>query len=118
MNDQLRDSYGPYKSITGHEGSGKCWWCGALFPDTRARRYCSVTCRRRYQDTYYWSWASAAAMRRARYRCKECGLKGKRRLDVHHIVPLNGADRMANPLNHRDNLVVLCKRCHLKRHAG
>jgi 5-methylcytosine-specific restriction endonuclease McrA len=112
----LIDSYGAYKIITGNEGSGRCWWCGGAFPDKRKRRYCSAVCRRKYEESFYWSWASVAAIRRARYRCKECGIKGKRRLHVHHIIPLNGTDRIVNALNRRENLVVLCRKCHQRKH--
>ena len=110
-----RDTFGEYRILTGHEGTGKCWWCGAAFPDKR-RRYCSVSCRREYEENFYWLWASTSAVRRARYRCRECGIRGKRRLEVHHIVPLNGSDRIINVLNRRENLVVLCKACHRKKH--
>ena len=37
---------------------------------------------------------------------------------MHHIVPLKGSDRMVNLLNKSDNLVVLCKKCHQKRHKN
>jgi len=116
--NSLSDSYGSYKIIIGYEGSGRCWWCGGTFPDRRARRFCTTACRRRYEENFYWSWASMAAIRRARFRCKECGLKGKRRLQVHHIIPLNGTDRLVNALNRRENLAVLCKECHRKKHQA
>ncbi len=112
------DSYGSYKVLTGSEGTGKCWWCGKPFPDNRARRFCSLPCRSKYQNNFYWTWAANNALRRARYRCHECGIKGKRRLHVHHIVPLKGSDRMVNLLNKPDNLVVLCKKCHRKYHIN
>lgn len=115
-NNLLKDSFGSYKILTGNEGRGRCWWCGADFPDTRARRYCSRKCRRNYQNNFYWLWASARALKRAGYLCQDCGLRGKRNLQVHHIIPLNGSDRIVSALNKPDNLVVLCKKCHKKRH--
>lgn len=113
-----RDSFGEFSVLTGYEGSGNCWYCGKAFPDRRERRFCSSGCRVMYEESFYWAWASRTAIRRARYRCHDCGLKGKRRLQVHHIIPLNGGDRIKNVLNRRENLVVLCKRCHKKRHEG
>ncbi|MDD5288426.1 MAG: HNH endonuclease signature motif containing protein [Dehalococcoidales bacterium] len=116
IDDHLKDSYGFYKVITGNEGSGRCWWCGADFPDTHARRYCSRKCRGNYQNNFYWTWASNAALRRDGYRCQECGVRGKRRLQVHHLVPLKGSNRIISVLNKPENLIVLCKKCHRKRH--
>lgn len=115
---KLRDSFGGYKILTGNEGSGECWWCGKKFPDTHARRYCSNKCRSLYQKNFYWLWASDAALRRAGYRCQMCSVRGKRKLQVHHIIPLNGSDRTINTLNQPDNLIVLCKKCHLERHRN
>jgi hypothetical protein len=115
-NSLLKDSFGIYKNLTGNEGSGKCWWCGANYPDTHARRYCSEKCRTNYQNNFYWLWASNAALKRAGYRCQDCGVRGKRRLQVHHLTPLNGSDRIINALNRHENLIVLCKKCHRKRH--
>lgn len=112
----LRDSFGVYKILTGTEGTGKCWWCGADYPDKHARRYCSTKCRSLYQDSFYWLWASEKALKQAGYQCQACGVRGKRNLHVHHIIPLNGSDRIINALNQPDNLVVLCKKCHQKRH--
>jgi len=111
-----KDSFGVYKILTGWEASGKCWWCGTDFTDKHARRYCSLQCRTAYQNNFYWLWASNAALRRAKYRCQDCGTRGKRTLQVHHIVPLNGSDRIINALNKPENLIVLCKKCHRKRH--
>ncbi|MDP2918774.1 MAG: hypothetical protein Q8O43_00945 [Dehalococcoidia bacterium] len=62
------DSFGQYTILTGHEGKGNCWFCGAGFPDKRSRRFCSNICRSKYQESFYWSWASNAAIRRAKYR--------------------------------------------------
>jgi 5-methylcytosine-specific restriction endonuclease McrA len=37
-------------------------------------------------------------------------------LEVHHIIPLNGAYRAWSKLNHPDNLIALCHDCHQTRH--
>ncbi|MDD5189657.1 MAG: HNH endonuclease signature motif containing protein [Dehalococcoidales bacterium] len=112
------DSYGSYEILTGYEGQSKCWWCGAAFPNKRARRFCSTKCRRKYENNFYWAWASRLAVRRAKFCCQACGVKGRRRLHVHHIRPLNGSNRMKNVLNRADNLIVLCKKCHQKQHQS
>jgi 5-methylcytosine-specific restriction endonuclease McrA len=112
----LEDSYGSYEILSGYEGKGKCWWCGAKFADKRVRRFCSTKCRRKYENTFYWAWAARLAVRRAKFSCQDCGITGRRRLHVHHIQPLLGGNRMKNVLNRPDNLIVLCKKCHQKRH--
>lgn len=50
-------------------------------------------------------------MRRANGRCVACGETAK---EAHHIVPLEGANRHDNCLNHQDNLKALCWKCHKK----
>jgi len=114
----FKDRFGVYEILTGYEGTGKCWWCGEPFPDKRVRRFCSIKCRRKYENTFYWAWAARLALRRANYACQVCGLKGRRRLHVHHIIPLVGGNRMKNVLNRPDNLEVLCKKCHQQRHKN
>lgn len=114
----LQDAYGTYEILTGFEGQGKCWRCGEPFPDKRARRFCSVKCRRKYENTFYWAWAARLALRRANDTCQVCGEKARRRLQVHHIIPLVGGNRMKNVLNRPDNLVVLCKKCHQTQHKA
>ena len=62
-------------------------------------------------DTYSpnWDFIRDEALRRANYRCEECGVRvpmeKKWLLDVHHI---NGVKSDNNP----ENLRVLCKLCH------
>jgi len=51
-----------------------------------------------------------AVLRHARYRCQNCGLRGRHvKLEVHHIVP-----RSKGGSNNFKNLVVLCPNCHSK----
>jgi len=38
----------------------------------------------------------------------------KSRLEVDHIIPINGGNRAKTCLNHQENLRVLCHRCHLE----
>lgn len=47
-----------------------------------------------------------------RAECKECSIcKSKDSLEVHHIVP-----RILGGTNDRENLIVLCHKCHRKAH--
>lgn len=112
----MKDSYGKYEILSGYEGKGVCWQCGAAFPDHRARRFCSTVCRNDYETSYYWRYAAPAALARASYRCQDCGASGD--LQVHHIVHLNGSKRAASKQNKPENLIVVCKTCHNRRHAA
>lgn len=53
--------------------------------------------------------------RRDGFKCRDCGADGIRdlsiRFDIHHIIPLQHGG-----VNHIDNLITLCKDCHIKRH--
>ncbi len=84
-----------------------------------------------------WLRLKRAVMRRDGHSCQDCGADfgrsrrkvfdpGSRRgkggyhweyLEVHHIIPLNGSDRISNVLNRPENFVVLCKKCHRERHT-
>lgn len=55
--------------------------------------------------------------RRDKYRCSDCGIDGLENLevlfDVHHLVsPKRGG------INHLNNLITLCKKCHVNRHSN
>lgn len=56
-----------------------------------------------------WEMQRAAALYRARHKCEACGSSFS--LEVHHKVPVSegGTDDL-------DNLQVLCRKCHQKRH--
>ena len=101
-----------YKVLTGYEGIGRCFWCGKELEGKR-KRYC-----RGHMGIYYkhfmWQSASKWALERANYCCQNCG--SKVRLEVHHIVPLNGGDRFFSALNLPWNLVTLCHECHVEIH--
>ena len=117
-----------YGHLTGWEARGICWWCGQ--PHKRRAHCCSQGCLNSYLETFGWPWASEAALKRAYYRCQACGmsrggletLHGKYRiwepkLEVHHIKPLNGDDRLWSHLNIPSYLIVLCHGCHQAAHA-
>ena len=125
--DRQHDRFGPYALMTGHEGTGRCWWCGGEFSDKRYRRYCCQDCADAYGGQFSWPIASARAIRVHPY-CEDCGEQLKRakagslfeavprNLEVHHIDPLNGEDRNSSVKNRPENLVVLCHECHMERH--
>jgi predicted restriction endonuclease len=52
-------------------------------------------------------------LRKKLYQCEVCGIRDKKLIDEHHIVPLSmgGGD---DP----DNLCNLCPNCHRKTHRG
>jgi len=106
---------------TGYENKGICRWCGGPLPDKRRKAYCSNKCQNNYEKTYIWPIARLEALKRANYKCQKEGchvdVKEMWESAVHHIIPLNGSYRFANPLNHPDNLIVLCRKHHAKAHA-
>ena len=124
-----RDSFGIFTVITGYEGMGRCFWCGKEIQGRR--RFCGGKsgCWTQYQRHFSWSYASSWALRRSEYHCENCGkaaidiepIGGKYNersgLEVHHIIPLNGADRSMNVYNIFWNLVCLCHDCHMELHA-
>lgn len=52
----------------------------------------------------------STVLRAYNFKCKKCGSTHKN-LDLHHIVP-----RKKGGLNSINNLIPLCKQCHLTRH--
>lgn len=127
----MKDRWGNYILITGHEGGGYCWWCGGEFPDRRPRRYCSEACRDQYYQHFRWPDASRWALERAHHKCQRCGMSLKGlislsrisyfrrlsypdiyRLEAHHLDPLAGAPRIWSIKNMPSNLQVLCVECH------
>jgi 5-methylcytosine-specific restriction endonuclease McrA len=77
----------------------------------RRTRWCSPECCKQFYLEHHWSAARKAAKRRAKYMCETCGSNEK--LEVNHIIPLVGTKRTWSCLNHRDNLEVLCHKCHV-----
>lgn len=122
----MKDSYGEFVVISGHEGTGGCWWCGGELP--KRRRYCCEACRDEYWRHFSWHEAVLWALERAGRVCHECGKKDTAEdtyfytkysdLVVHHIMPLEGEKRQFNAKNRPENLEVLCRRCHGHRHSG
>ncbi len=126
-------------SITGYEAAGNCFWCGAPLEGKRAAKGITHYCKGHgelYRRYFEWGPASKWALQRADYRCENCGIKSgavlgevtsssgyrlswiRAVLEVHHIVPVNGAARWFHPFNIWWNLIVLCHKCHQEVHAA
>ncbi len=110
-----------YTVLTGFEGRGVCFWCGGELKG-KLKRYCRGHMQLYYQH-FEWQSASGGALRRADFRCENCGTAQRyvenkwgqqisNNLNVHHIVPLRGARRMFSAFNLPWNLIVLCLDCH------
>ena len=64
---------------------------------------------RQYLKTPHWKETRAEALRLGHYRCKDCG--ATTHLQVHHLTyARRGHERQSD-------LVVLCNKCHEKRHG-
>lgn len=78
----------------------------AFSPDTPP----SVRQRNRYGPD--WERLRIQVLARDGCRCTECGETWLNYLEIHHIQPLG-----AGGTNELDNLVTLCRLCHLKAHG-
>jgi 5-methylcytosine-specific restriction endonuclease McrA len=69
-------------------------------------------------DPYYgpdWKRQSTLAKKRDHYCCRHCGKSSKDTfLHVHHIRPLRFFKRDFDAAHNLDNLITLCRRCHIK----
>ena len=108
------DRWGSYYDLTGFEYPSRCFWCGAEV-DGR-RRYCCEEHQKLYLESFHWPEASLACRERSPS-CAGCGqhFRGLRDGEVHHIIPLNGSQRLWNVLNRQENLARLCPTCHAPR---
>ena len=57
-----------------------------------------------------WPIARKAALVRDNYTCQDCGIKRYQRMDVHHLVAWHETHD-----NSLENLITLCRSCHIKR---
>lgn len=117
----IKDRCGTFYTFTGFEGQGVCYWCGGELPK-KATRWCRAnygTAQAHwllYHEHFDWNYAVSWCWSRYDHRCGNCGKEGK--LEVHHIVPVNG-DRHQYSLYHVPwNLIALCHACHLAVHAA
>ncbi len=112
------DRYGVFHYMTGFEGTGTCFWCGGQLQG-RATRYCRKEHHwRLYVRHFCWSWARPWCFKRYGYRCANCGSDLYGHGEAHHIVPLNGGERLWTPWNLPWNLIALCHSCHQDVHAA
>lgn len=110
------------------EHTKECEICGCTFELTqkhRSQKYCSSKCRRKaervfgskkdvdskYKDEIRFGGNRKKVLLRDDYTCTMCG--NKRNLVVHHIDFSGQGD---NPNNDLDNLVTLCRKCHINIH--
>mgnify|MGYP004572942519 FL=1 len=67
-------------------------------------------------DTDYWRGFSYSIIKERNFTCEDCGrtfYNERNKLQVHHLVYRN-----VNPWSYRpDELVVLCRECHARRHG-
>ena len=125
-----KDSVGTYHILTGFEGTGCCFWCG-LELTGKQKRYCKKGSHWRvYYQHFDWTFARDWCLERYDYRCANCGTQyshwgpgdtyieaAKGTPEAHHIIPLEGRDRLWTPYNLPWNLICLCHKCHLAVHA-
>lgn len=105
-----------WEGLTGFEGKGGCWWCGEELTG-RHRKWCWGHGAEYYrhfgrQDARNWCCKRQDGI------CANCGVKRGWSLEVHHIVPLNGALRSLSAFNLPWNLIGFCHGCHQEVHAA
>ena len=70
-----------------------------------------------YISSRITSYLRLIVLRRDRFKCLDCGINGLENLDIdfdiHHVIPTKDGG-----INHADNLITLCEKCHVKRHKG
>jgi len=123
------DRWGRFYALTGFEEQGKCFWCG----DPAKYRYCSSNHRGLYTKHFHWRQAKQWCYERFGEICVLCGIEKKYKIidaydqsyyssidklviEIHHIIPLKGTERVWSILNHPDNLIPLCSSCHISVH--
>jgi 5-methylcytosine-specific restriction endonuclease McrA len=111
-----KDGHGTYHIMTGLEGTGVCWLCGSDPGGKRYRRYCWGH-GTLYYELFCWNSAAPACIERAGHVCENCGKKHEG-FEVHHIIPLEGTERIWSYLNLPWNLICLCHECHMEVHAA
>lgn len=98
-----------------------CRWCGKELRDKR-RSYCNAEHRDSWINDIYlnenFKLQRQLAFKRDMDMCQKCKItkqehwkKYRQSLHAHHIVP-----RHEGGSNHRDNLLTLCRNCHIELH--
>lgn len=99
-----------------HPRPTHCRQCGKELPNLRVW-YCGGregACALAYWSLYVWDYARSLAIKRAGNKCERCG--SEKDLQVHHKEPVKGLPRIGE-VNRRENLEVLCRKCHGKTWA-
>lgn len=112
----VRISNADYIVLTGHEGTGGCFWCGRELRG-KLKRYCRGHMKEYYAH-FMWNSARNRCCERQDGRCANCGIKHDYSLEVHHIVPLRGEKRDFSHFNLPFNLIGFCHQCHLAVHVA
>lgn len=107
--------------LPGEQKPRSCAHCGDVFiPLSPAGRYCSPECRSScpslqnpldYGDN--WDEQREKALERDCYTCRICGDQ-REVLHVHHFTDLRGFEGDWQNGNLLDNLITLCRCCHMK----
>ncbi len=116
-----------YTVLTGHEGTGMCFWCGGELKG-KLKRYCYGHMKEYYRH-FEWSSARSWCCERQKGICANCGWTPEDydngsdiyyhySLEGHHIIPLEGAARDFSAYNLPWNLIGFCHECHLAIHAA
>ena len=128
--EQFKRFLGDYWKI--HTPRGYCNLCGKKLSGRRTA-WCSSSCRwEAYKiagDVNNIQWLRRAILRRDEYCCIGCGVGFVKEVaskkvgtiimpdistyEMHHIIPIHDGGT-----NHPDNLVTLCRTCHLGAHHG
>jgi hypothetical protein len=114
-----------YTVLTGYEGTGRCFWCGAELKGSKLKWYCRGHMKEYYRH-FKWRSARNWCCERQNGICANCGKRcgcrkqrGGYSLEVHHIVPLQGGwKRYFSAYNLPWNLIGLCHDCHQEVHAA
>ncbi len=113
-----------YTVLTGYEGTERrCFWCGGELTG-KLKRYCYGHMKLYYQH-FEWGSARAWCCERQKGICANCGwtpvdygdgsdIYYHYSLEVHHIIPLEGAPRYFSAYNLPWNLIGFCHECHLE----
>jgi 5-methylcytosine-specific restriction endonuclease McrA len=94
--------YDPYDGA--YRRKGRCQSCTRQYEKDKRTRQRRARSSRAYQQ------ARKQALRAAGYRCVQCGSTNQ--VETHHAVVRPGEPGD----NSRDNLIVLCQRCHIAQH--
>ncbi|AGC34480.1 HNH endonuclease [Haloarcula virus HVTV-2] len=112
-----------------------CGWCGDELHRSDIR-FCSQDCANSWQSSEWdaprgpdhWNWEGGPVEYGSDWnevreeiverdtRCQKCGCEDGL-LDVHHITPLRAFDDVTEA-NRQDNLILLCRSCHMKVEKG